>query len=127
MDAIGSRLSSIRIAQILLYINAVIWLVLGIFTLLRLSQYYPESIFAVWIITILMVGNAGMMLLCGWGLGTGHRLFYYLALTVLAVNIILTFTDQFGLLDFLTLLIDLTILALLIAGRQRFFHTHIAE
>jgi uncharacterized membrane protein YhaH (DUF805 family) len=50
-------------------------------------------------------------------LGTGRRPFYYLALAVMAINIILTFTDQFGLLDFLTLVIDLAIVAILIAGR----------
>jgi len=115
----GKPSAFIRAAQILLYINAAIWIVLGIATLLRMSQTNPESPFLLWIIAILMAGNASMMLLSGWGLGTGHRLFYYLALIVMAVNIILTFTDQFGLLDFLTLVIDLAILALLIACRKR--------
>ena len=119
MTVSGSRSSFLRSAQVLLYINAAIWLILGIATLLRVSQNNPESTFSLWIISILMAGNAGMMLLCGWGLGTGHRLFYYLALAVMAVNILLTFTDQFGLLDFLTLVIDLAILALLISSRQR--------
>jgi len=119
MTVSGSRSSFLRSAQVLLYINAAIWLILGTATLLRVSQNNPESTFSLWIISILMAGNAGMMLLCGWGLGTGHRLFYYLALAVMAVNILLTFTDQFGLLDFLTLVIDLAILALLISSRQR--------
>jgi len=43
---------------------------------------------------------------------------FYVALAVLLVNIVLTFTDQFGLFDLLTLLLDLIILALLLAGRQ---------
>jgi len=118
MTATGSRSSYLRSAQVLLYINAAVWLILGILTLLRVSQNNPESTFALWIIAILMAGNAGMMLLCGWGLGTDHRLFYYLALAVMAVNILLTFTDQFGLLDFLTLVIDLAILAFLVADRR---------
>jgi len=115
----GKLSKAMRAAQILLYINAAIWMILGIVTPLRVSQNNPESTIILWIIAILMAGNAGMMLLCGWGLGTDHRLFYYLALIVMAVNIILTFTDQFGLLDFLTLVIDLAILALLIACRKR--------
>ena len=119
MTVSGSRSSFLRSAQVLLYINAAIWLILGIATLLRVSQNNPESTFSLWIIAILMAGNAGMMFLCGWGLGTGHRLVYYLALAVMAVNILLTFTDQFGLLDFLTLVIDLAILALLISSRRR--------
>jgi hypothetical protein len=115
----GKTFKSMRAAQILLYINAAIWIFLGIATLLRMSQTNPESLFMLWIIAILMAGNAGMMLLSGWGLGTGRRLFYYLALAVMAINIILTFTDQFGLLDLLTLGIDLAILGLLIASRSR--------
>jgi len=118
MTATGSHSSYLRSAQVLLYINAAAWLILGILTLLRVSQNNPESTFALWIIAILMAGNAGMMLLCGWGLGIDHRLFYYLALAVMAVNILLTFTDQFGLLDFLTLVIDLAILAFLVADRR---------
>ncbi|MBK7897859.1 MAG: hypothetical protein IPJ90_23840 [Anaerolineaceae bacterium] len=35
------------------------------------------------------------------------------------VNIILTFTDQFGLFDFLTLLLDLVLLALVLLLHQR--------
>jgi hypothetical protein len=38
---------------------------------------------------------------------------------VLAVNILLTFTDQFGLFDFLTLLLDLVLLALVLLLHQR--------
>lgn len=113
------RSISLRAAQILLYINAAIWLILGIATLLRLSRSNLESPITLWIIALLMASNAGMMLLTGWGLGTGSRLLYFLALTVMAVNIILTFTDEFGLLDFITLVTDLIILALLIFGRPK--------
>ncbi|MBP6470897.1 MAG: hypothetical protein KBE23_14785 [Chloroflexi bacterium] len=45
---------------------------------------------------------------------------FYVALAVLLVNIVLTVTDQFGLFDLLTLLLDLIILALLLAGRRQF-------
>jgi hypothetical protein len=38
----------------------------------------------------------------------------------MAVNIILPFTDQFGWLDFLTLVTDLGILVLLITSRNQF-------
>ena len=38
----------------------------------------------------------------------------------MAVNIILPFTDQFGWLDFLTLVTDLDILVLLITSRNQF-------
>ncbi|MCC6602303.1 MAG: hypothetical protein IT327_03775 [Anaerolineae bacterium] len=38
---------------------------------------------------------------------------------MLAVNILLTLTDQFGLFDFLTLLLDLVLLALVLLLHQR--------
>jgi hypothetical protein len=57
-----------------------------------------------WVVGILMFGNAGAMLLAGIGIGKPRRLFYLFAMAVLAVNIILTFTDQFGIFDLLTLL-----------------------
>jgi len=74
----------------LLYINAAIALLLGGARLLSMSQTTPGSSLTQWIIAILMAGNMGIMLLCGWGLGTGRRWFYFLAVVVLAVNIILT-------------------------------------
>ena len=54
------------------------------------------------------------MALSAWGLGRGQTIFIYFALAVLLVNIILTFTDQFGLFDFLTLVIDVVLLELVI-------------
>lgn len=73
---------------------------------------------AMWVVGILMFGNAGAMLLAGIGIGKPRRLFYLFAMAVLAVNIILTFTDQFGIFDLLTLLVDLALLAFLILARS---------
>jgi hypothetical protein len=67
-----------------------------------------------------MFGNMAAMLVCGIGIGTPNKLFYYLALFVLAVNIILTVTDEFGFFDFSTLLIDIVLLALVIVTRHRY-------
>ena len=60
------------------------------------------------------------MLGMGVGLGKRQRRFYYLAILVLAVTIILTFTDEFGLLDLLTLIMDGVLLGLLIATRAAY-------
>jgi hypothetical protein len=50
---------------------------------------------------------------CALGLATRHVFFIYLAFAVIGINIILTFTDQIGLPDWITVLIDLVILNLL--------------
>jgi lysylphosphatidylglycerol synthetase-like protein (DUF2156 family) len=68
-----------------------------------------------------MFGNAGAMALSGMLLARRKLLFYLLALAVLAVNIVLTFTDQVGLLDWITFAIDLVLVAILIVGRKHFY------
>ncbi len=67
-----------------------------------------------------MIGNALAMLACAIGLGRRSRLFYYLSLAVIAFNLLLTITDQVGLFDYLTLLLDLLILVLLVASYKAF-------
>jgi hypothetical protein len=111
-------LDAVRIARVLLFLNAGIWVALGIASLSRVS-HSPTSVITAIVIGILMFGNAGAMVVSGLGLGK-WRGFYYLALAVLLVNIVLTFTDQVGLLDILTFLLDLVILGLLIVARKQY-------
>jgi hypothetical protein len=101
---------------ILFVVNAAIWIALGISTLVRMEGQGM----AAWVLAGLMFGNAGAMLLSGWGLGKEKRGFFYLAVAVLAANIVLSVTDEFGLFDLMVLLIDLGLLALLIASRTRY-------
>jgi hypothetical protein len=102
-----------RIAQWLFALNTLVWLALGAATLVRMNDRSPSA--GVWLIAALMAGNAAAMAICAWGLGWRLRLFDLFALLVLAVNILLTFTDQFGYLDLLTLLLDLVLFILVIA------------
>ena len=111
---------AVRAAQVLFFLNAAIWVILGITSLLRVSRS-PTSIMTAIVIGILMFGNAGAMVVSGFGLGK-WRGFYYLALAVLLVNIVLTFTDQVGLLDILTFVLDLALLVLLIATGKHCLH-----
>jgi len=69
-----------------------------------------------------MFGNASAMCLAGWGLERRNRWFYAFALVVLGINIILTFTDQVGIYDWITLAIDLILLALLILVRKEYLN-----
>lgn len=114
------NIDTVQAAQILFFLNALIWIALGIVGLLRLSQRGPISAGTALIIAIMMFGNAGAMVVSGVGLGTKRRGFYFLALAVLLVNIVLTFTDQVGLLDILTFVLDLVLLILLIVTRKQY-------
>ena len=117
MPRFENRPAALLASQILFFLNAVIWLAFGVITLARMAASSGQAL-TMLIVALLMFGNAGAMLLAGWGLGSRRRVFYFLALGVLAINILLTFTDQFGLLDFLTLLIDVCLLGLLLFTRR---------
>lgn len=107
-----------KISQALFYLNAAIWFLLGIMTFGGIfgALAVPSSLRV--IIAILMYGNAGAMFLSGWGLGRGSQWYYILALIVILINIVLTFTDQVGYLDWITLGIDLILLFLLVSFRK---------
>lgn len=120
LTSLSRSLNLVKAAQALLLLNTVIWLGIGLSSLLRTSYANPDRTIIIVIITILTFGNAAAMFVCGVGLGKQRRLFYFLALAVLTINIILTFTDQFGILDFITLVIDVIILGILILKRKQF-------
>ena len=102
----------------LLFVNAAIWPAFGIFSLMRMDLNQSVPRYVLMIIAGLMFGNVGALLLAGWGLQQGSRWGFWFALAILVVNIVLTFTDQFGAFDFATLVLDLIILGLLIYARK---------
>jgi hypothetical protein len=105
-----------RMTQALFFFNAAIWLILGITSLLRLANSSGGQPASLWMVAILMFGNVAALLLCGWGIGTTQKGYFYLAFLVLAINILLTVTDQFGVLDLATLVIDVILLGLLVGA-----------
>lgn len=112
---------NVKITQALFFLNVVIWLAFGAVSVTwMINHQEPNQAAAAAIVTIFVFGNAAAMLISGLGLGTHSRWLYYLAVAVIVVNIILTFTDQFGWADFITLVIDVIIFILLIIIRRRY-------
>jgi hypothetical protein len=111
----------VKTAQTVFGLNAVIWLAFGIVSLVRLAGSPSSQTITLLVVAILMFANVGTMLLSAWLIGKRKKLFYGLALAILLVNIVLTFTDQFGLFDLLTLIIDLILLAILLVKRKLFW------
>jgi hypothetical protein len=108
-------------ARWLFVVLGVIWVAFGISSLLRLesaSRNVPLALLL--IITLLMFVNALLLILVGWGIGRGNRLYFYFGLLLLAGNIFLTFTDEFGLFDLLTLIINVLLLVILIIWHSKF-------
>jgi hypothetical protein len=106
--------ASVKIIKFLFFLMGTIWLVLGISYLIKFdTQEYAIYLF------ILMVINAAILYWLGWGI-TRKRVFFYFGIGYLLLNILLTITDQFGLLDLLTMLIDIVLVILLIAKHKIF-------
>ena len=109
---------SVRIARILFYLMAATWLVFGVLSLVRLFNRSGSPLTPL-VVAILMMGNVVAMALAGLLLGRPRKLWHLFALAVVLVNIVLTFPDEFGLFDLLTLIVDLVILGLLLARPAR--------
>ena len=115
-----SRLGNpLKFTQNLFYLNALIWVLSGVFSLWRMNLGGSLSPLSAVMVGMLMFGNAFILFLAGVGLGEQARLTYFIAMLILVVNILLTFSDQVGWLDLLTLLLDLIILALLVVYRRQ--------
>ncbi len=110
----------ICIVRTLFFLNAVIWLLFGLISLYRIASgdnAYPITML---VIAVLMFGNVVALTLSGFVVKWPQKRWFWLATAVLLINILLTFTDQVGIFDLLTLLLDVTILSLLIANRDWF-------
>jgi hypothetical protein len=111
---------TIRMTRILFYLNALIWLVFGVISLYRLGSGESAYVLTMLVVAVLMFGNVAAMLVAGFVLKWPRKWSFWLATAVLLINIVLTFTDQVGLADLATLLLDLVILSLLIVSREWF-------
>lgn len=116
-----TKLHTILIAQSLFFLNACIWLIFAVNSILRLESISNTPIIVLWVVILLMFANAGAMFVTGLWLGRQSKWAYFLALAVLSVNILLTFSDQVGFYDIVTVLLDLVILGLLLYDRKSYF------
>ncbi len=101
--------------QILLGLKALAWTVFSVLIhfIINSGEFY-----GILILSILMLGNAAIFALLAWKIKTRKKLWIYLALFWTLLNLILTFTDEFGIYDFLILLPDLPILVLLFLNKK---------
>jgi hypothetical protein len=99
------------------FVNAAVWLAFGIASLL--SQALVDGSLARWVITIMMLINAVVMFWFGMKIVGGRNWIFLLAILYVALNAVLSITDQFGWIDALILLLNLCLLGLLFVTRNR--------
>ena len=109
----------LRLAQILLLVNALTWIGLGSYSLFRFPVG-EANLYVAWVVVGLMFANALVLLLVAWGVGRGNRFLYWLGLGQVGVNLLLSVTDQVGLWDWAVLLLNAVTLAVLFAQRRHF-------
>lgn len=105
-----------RSIQGLLLLDMIVWLVLAGMTLFEQAPAASDIVNYQQYLGLLMIGNALIF---------GIFAFYYpkprfrmMAVVWLMVNIVLTFTDQFGLYDILTLVLDVLIVVLILIQKK---------
>jgi lysylphosphatidylglycerol synthetase-like protein (DUF2156 family) len=108
----------VRLARYLFFVATFALLIFSVGTLLRINQN-PDRMVMYLVYAILFLGNAVLMLICGLFVAKQKRV-YWFAVVLLSLNIVLSITDQFGLVDFLYLWFNLIILGILIFARKSF-------
>lgn len=103
---------STKMIRSLLLLNFLVWIILAVLTFFRSAGEILVENWTTLLISAMMIGNALALGLCAWQYQ--HKFIRVFALTWLLINVILTFTDQFGLLDALTLILDLLIISLIL-------------
>lgn len=112
----------LNLTRILFFVNAAVWLVFGA---LSAFQYFENGSPVRLIYAGLMIANAVVMVWFGVMIVTGRNWIFFLGFLYMAVNVVLSITDQFGWIDALILLLNLVILGLLFVTRQRMTHIQI--
>ncbi|MFL7870861.1 MAG: hypothetical protein AB8I58_18680 [Anaerolineales bacterium] len=107
----------LKLTRYLFFLNAAVWLVFGIGSLV--SRALVDGSLARWVITVMMLANAAVMLWFGVKIVGGQNWIFFLAILYVALNVVLSITDQFGWVDALILLLNLCLLGLLFVTRHR--------
>ena len=109
----------IKIARVLFFVNALIWLGFSIFLfrdMTRLNSGTSAFVAAFFVLTI-----AGTMLASGIMIAKRIGWAYYFGLIVLALNIFLSFIGEFGVFTFISILVDIILLMILFSFQRPYF------
>ena len=104
------KLSAFQLTRYLFVFMVVILIVFGIGSLFASYPFYA----------VIMFGDGAVMALCAWQLNKRTKFIFYFSIFVLALNIIPTIFDQFGLADLFFVLLNVAILISLVVARREF-------
>jgi hypothetical protein len=113
------KLSSFQLTRYLLWFTVAILFAFGVGSLLRINAN-PDRASLYMFYAFLMFGDAAVLLFCALLMIKRTNPTYFILVVVLALNILLTIFDQFGLVDFLFVLLNLITLTALVMARKEF-------
>jgi hypothetical protein len=108
---------SMKLTKYLIFIDAVIWILLGLVIAAGFHPALPEGRGYRWVMTALSLLAGFFFVMNYWIMTKRGGLAYYLMLGALAFVIILTLADQFGVADLIVFLINLITFALLLKDK----------
>ena len=111
--------SALDATRTLFWFTCVILVVFGIGSLLRIGGN-PSRAGLYIFYALAMFGDAVLMGISAWQLPKRTKAVFFFSVSVLALNILPTIFDQFGLVDLLFVLLNLATLAFLITARKEF-------
>ena len=112
--------SMLNLTRISFFLNAAVWLFFGVLSVFRFAE--DGSLMRL-VYAVLMIANAVVMAWFGLTIVSGRNWVFFLGILYMAINVVLSITDQFGWIDALILLLNLVILGLLFVTRQRMSST----
>lgn len=113
------KLTPFQLTRYLFLLTAAILIAFGIGSLMRIEANPARAGLYVFY-AVLMFLDAAFMAFCAFQLHKGTKFIFYFSVFVLAMNIIPTIFDQFGLPDLLFVLLNLATLAALVMARKEF-------
>lgn len=124
-DLLPQKIESNRVKLILIarwgyVLLGIFWFVLGSLSVADFINSGGTFSGFDWIISCLVFLNALGLVFIGWMLGKGQPWIYYFGLFVLGMNILLTFTDQFGIIDLIYLVLSMSLFVYLLITRAHY-------
>lgn len=114
-----ARPAAVTAATVLFVVAALFWVIMAAVTGITADTHVvPQP--PAWILIVFMLANALVLLALARGLWMQKRLYWAVAVVYLVFNIVLTITDQFGLIDLAYLVIVTLLLGFLVLTRKNY-------
>jgi hypothetical protein len=110
----------VRILQTAFVLDAVFWVAMGVATLVMGAGASGGISTSRWVVSLMMLANAAILAWLGWALARRNRFIYILAVLLVFALAVLSITDEVGLFDVISLLVNLGLLILLFLVRGEY-------